>query len=77
MNNCKMHDANREDWEYKTVPYDFGELGKYELSMSVSRRGMQIEFSKEHEDAIFSVHFKDIKYCPYCGERLTKSEDKE
>ena len=77
MSNCKMHDANREDWEYKTIPYDFGELGKYELSMSVSSGGMWIEFNKEQEDAIFTVHFKDIKYCPYCGERLEEVEPQE
>lgn len=72
MTGCKMCDANREEWEYKTVPYNFGELGKYELSMSVSNNGMWIEFNREREEALISVHFKDIKFCPYCGRELGK-----
>lgn len=67
-----MCDANREDWDYKVVPYNFGELGKYELSMSVSNNGIWIEFCREQEDALISVHFKDIKFCPYCGRNLKK-----
>lgn len=70
MTDCKMCDTNRKDWEYKTVPYDFGELGKYELTMSVSNRGMWLAFNRENEDDILTVHFKDVKFCPYCGRKL-------
>jgi hypothetical protein len=69
---CNMCNANSEVWEYKTVPYNFGELGNYELTMSVSNNGMWIEFCREKEDPLFQVHFKDIKYCPYCGRKLVK-----
>ena len=74
MSDCKWCDPNDKEWEYKTFPYDFGELGKYELSVSVSRLGLCIEFSEEHSDPIFDTVRIDIKYCPYCGRKL--AEDK-
>ena len=72
MNKCKYCDTERDDWEYKAVHYNFGDLGKYELSVAVSDKGMLIELGKELEDAgIPSARFK-IHYCPWCGRKLNE-----
>lgn len=74
MSECNLHDANAENWEYKTIPYDCGVLGKYEMSLSVSRRGMWVEFGPENHDPILSKRF-NIKYCPWCGKKLKENEE--
>lgn len=74
MSECNLHDANAENWEYKTIPYDCGVLGKYELSMSVSQGGMWVEFGPERHEPILSKRF-NIKYCPWCGKKLKENEE--
>ena len=75
MSDCKWCDPNMNDWDFKTIPYDLGDLGKYELTVSVSRRGMFIEFNEEHHDPLLPTAKIDIKYCPYCGRNLMEGEE--
>ena len=70
MAGCNWCDINRDDWKWKSTKYNFGDLGKYDLSMAVSDKGILIEFGKENEDSIIDPVRVKINYCPYCGRKL-------
>ena len=66
---CKMCDTNRMDWEFKTIDFNGGDFGKYEMTMGVTAKGIEIQFSEEQSDPIMTARFK-VRYCPFCGGEL-------
>lgn len=69
---CKYCDTNRDDWTFDIEKYDFGGLGKYDLSLSIVPKdpSILVEFGKIGGQNIIFHKFEGIKFCPYCGRKL-------
>lgn len=70
---CKYCDTNGDDWKYITHSLDFGILGNYEINTAISQKyGMQIVMNEQGGRELGHMTIPNVKYCPYCGEPLSK-----
>lgn len=68
---CKYCTPN-DDYRWKSLSINLGDLGKYVVDLSVSQSLHQLTVELRPEDIVEPLWIDSIKirYCPYCGRRL-------